>query len=748
MKEKSLSIKDQLAKLVSEKPYPDNYEEALKIWDKFNKKHQFYIPGAQEETNKKSAPDEILKKYSSPEQQKSIVLIQQYWKKLRSQDSLMQVRSKNHPFQGFLGNEPVKKSINSQKLSQLENAINEGNWNDAIFQDETIPYLTLSLLTSKKISEQQGLTILERHQTFKDYPPKQTYRILDDNNQFTEDAKKILIDSMQTMNFLKPLSERQIESFRVLIMCLPKSEQIFYTTELGDIAISTSFGANLSEAFDTITVRKGEVIHMSNGAEHASGIARFGIDEYEVPKGEIGSKVIADIENRVRAGERPQALHYPGTIPYGDIHSYSNVSFFTASRHDAGHALGQSCTPNPFLRAFDRMIDVARAATDIKSSKEIWSWTDRDYNYFLSKNKTLRFDPTNLSETTALWCEMLSLGDADSRYSFNGYLFNNKTQCPPVLGTAIYIDMLKHPNQWLELKIAPESLTGEYKKSYELVKTIYDNIKNDRPSIQLLKCQLYFNLNLENRAAEFGRLNELINNNSEKISTLLEFKKVTKATTTKTHGTNSLNLTFNGVPTDLIRSNTYDFIKDTIEKGESKILGLVDPKVLPQLPIQSRYCLELIGKGNSQNILKKVKEELGLTSAHIQNAEDIDNLFTLTFKYNDISCLKPLIDSGKISISQLLKLKKESHEYLNQFNQEAITLITQDVMSLDQFLSMAKNERTTLCRLLQNERETSSERPLMGLLCEGYLSWSELIHMSADEIETAKESTVLATLGS
>lgn len=66
-------------------------------------------------------------------------------------------------------NKDVKKSVNKVKLDKLFMAIEKGNWDDPIFHDETLPQLTLSLFSSNKISQQQTYTILERHQTLKDY---------------------------------------------------------------------------------------------------------------------------------------------------------------------------------------------------------------------------------------------------------------------------------------------------------------------------------------------------------------------------------------------------------------------------------------------------------------------------------------------------------------------------------------------------------------------------------------------------
>lgn len=742
-------------------------EEASRIWAQFNQTHGFYIPDSsnEEPTNlQKMQPvnDSVLKEYSKSEKLTSVTLIQNYWRKMRSEDTLMDVLSKNHPFHEFFGKEIVKKSLNLQKLKQMEQAIKDGNWEDPIFQDkgysfrlmytsklddeaieerklylylvddvlecaakndlgeikrislkdmkqnstiinalndpskkrtlttteekaifnitsvkegvyqETVPYLALSLLTSKKISQQQCLTILERHQAFKNYPLKKTYRILDDNNQFTEDAKRVLLPVFQTMQFLKPLSEEQLESFRLLVMNLPKSEQTFYTTETGDLTMQGTFGYQLAYNFDTINIRDEEVINLTNSAEHALGIARFGLEEYEVPVARLGSQSITNVEQGIREGERLQAIHYPGTIPYGDIHNSKNVTFFVAARHDFGHALGQSCTPKPFLLAYNRMIDTIRASTSYKSSKEIWSWTDRDYNYFLNNHKTLQFDINNIAETTKLWCDMLSAGDAESKFSFGGYL--NQKVHPSTLGTLIYMDMLQHPDDWRNHKIDPELLIGNYKTSYEFIKTIYEYIKNDPPEIQVFKSELYYNLNLEGKKEEFIRINELISNHPKQIKSLLDWKKYIRTSSDNFHPTNSTYLSFNGIPIEYIHGNVYDFIKANIDNPantDTKLLGIISPQWILTMPAKTRMNLSILMEHPAS--LKKIDDLIqtcGLTSEHIQKPDDIINLRQLLNNLDDISYVKQLLDSNKASLSDMLTLGYNKQLYFQNFGKE------------------------------------------------------------------------------
>ncbi|AHE66643.1 hypothetical protein Loa_01087 [Legionella oakridgensis ATCC 33761 = DSM 21215] len=525
-------------------------DDAHLIWRKFNLKYKDLSPGINSERQahytRKDVSVDFLHDVAARETEytEAAQRLQAFWKRLRSKDTLIQVNPKGnhsgdvhhllnyHPKK----NKGVKKSINKRKLDALLAAIDTGNWEYAIFKDATLPQLALSLFGSGKISQQQIYTILERHQTLKDYPLLSDFDILNSDGSFSDAAKKLLLPRLRQRSYLNGLSSEQLEEFRLMIAALPKSEQHFYVTEKGKLKEYRDYRqlGNTLIQLDGILNAGGLLFHLSAGARDALGLATFGLKEYVRPMPRLGQQMLADIEHGVAHRARYAALNYPGTTPYENIHDYQGVNDLEATSHDVYHGNVMSTIPENFLKVLKRFVDISRTHTSCQWSKEIWDWVDNDYVYFFHRyGRTPNTD--DIGQSTALLCAMLAYGNGTTTkvVSAGGSLLRlNK---PTPLGILIFLDMIKNRSEWLELNIAPDRLTGHFGFYYSLIDELYDEYLKDEEDvrIQVLKIQAYLELQEQGQVQSFKAVNEMIDAEKQNLLSRLEFKKRPKMDTDK-----------------------------------------------------------------------------------------------------------------------------------------------------------------------------------------------------------------------
>ncbi|STX28855.1 Uncharacterised protein [Legionella beliardensis] len=338
-------------------------------------------------------------KFESPDS--AAYAIQSFWHNQRTSDKKIWVNPRgNHSqqFIYFLNGQFVKKSLNKAQVLALEIALQAADWDAAIFSHRDLPHIALALFAADKISHQQMCTTLERHYVFKDFKPRKTYRILDSEGNFTEAAKTILLPAVTAPKQL-PLSDEQLESFRLLVLTLEPSEQIFYTTETGHLTFDTydkSLGHDLlnlgslyvhkyeerssEEDNEAMLVDKKELVCLSTGAFDALGIARF--EQYYVrPISRLGVLSVDDIMQGVRFFTRSAAMAFPGTPNYENIHKFKNVTLKEALDHDRFHSLLMSKTPKCLIQALWHISDNLKQQTQLNINKEIWHWHDAEFTY-------------------------------------------------------------------------------------------------------------------------------------------------------------------------------------------------------------------------------------------------------------------------------------------------------------------------------------------------------------------------------
>ncbi|MGQ3888285.1 hypothetical protein ACQUW5_04535 [Legionella sp. CNM-1927-20] len=522
-------------------------QDAQRVWQRFNAKYTDLTKGISTKRKRlyeeSKTPADLEKNQGS--YQKAAFMIQRAWNRKRAADAFITINPKgnhtgnfNHLLNPQATQKVVKKSINKVKLEALYKAVQIGDWTHEIFKDPTLPQLALSLYASDKISQQQLYTLLEYAQTAVDFPLKGVYRILDEHNDFTLEAKQILLPVIQKRFYLEEMSASQVEDFRLLIASLPVSEQVFYTNELGKLEHEKNDGKSTGRrviSIDGLYLKdEDSLVNLACGARDALGIARFGLEEYVRPMPRLGKIKLDDIEHGMRHFARYASIHYPDTIPYedGDIHGYIGVLGLEALGHDIYHSHAISVSRKNHMLCFLRLVDVARQATGFKWSKEIWEWVDQDYVALFHYKEKFNLETINnysIELMTDLFMEVLTYGQGKGNIALSGG-FLIKDERLTCLGALIFIDMITNREAWLDLYIDPEAIIDEpFKTNYDAIKNIYSLIKNDKPEIQVLKSFIYLSWKGDKEMERlFYQFNDMINecSHSDLFSKELKFTKL------------------------------------------------------------------------------------------------------------------------------------------------------------------------------------------------------------------------------
>ena len=165
-------------------------------------------------------------------------------------------------FRYFMNAQPLSFCMDIERVNALKQAFQEGNWLAASFSDEHAEACAIHLFYTGEISPAQFFTFIERQQIQKDLPYKLdhgvkpwemypiggftheprtltdkdhlllTHSVLDNKGDFTSEFKAYFrIDAEAPLFKNYPtLTHSQIEQLRQLILCAPKSEQIFHVS--------------------------------------------------------------------------------------------------------------------------------------------------------------------------------------------------------------------------------------------------------------------------------------------------------------------------------------------------------------------------------------------------------------------------------------------------------------------------------------------------------------------------------------
>lgn len=599
-----------------QRTYFTTAEEANDTWRKFFAKlnslandHPFLIRFRQRE---KINPNYTF----TPEQEAKLTKYQKKWRGRLQRDKLIKVYSEGiHSglFRSFINNKkdfPVRKSVNLIKRNQLLDLIQQNNFLPGLMQANHMakilfadPYfaeIVLGLFPAEKIDFQQLSTLLELNQNLNHGSKfrknlhvlrenklilQSVYPILNDKNEFTAEAENILLTTIKSKDPSTLLNIHQIEEFRLLVAALPKSEQYFYVLTGKDKStfLLTSYllpivGYQYKDA----------MLGFTCGVRNAYGLACFGFEDYMPMVFRLHRQLMKDIEEGEKKGVRWGAMHYPNTFPYNDIHNWKAVTPFLASRHDEYHSRVISSIPKRFLNAFWYIVEMTREVTKFNYSREIWCLIDAEFPYFRD-HETKEEDPKS---KTQLFLETLKNSNKNHVAIIHG-----EHNILSIVGIIMLLDMRKNMDIWINrFDIYPQYLNPYWEQLNE----IYPEIINDSLKIQILKCQLYF---------------EIINNPS--LSFTIEFKILNKIIEYESISDDQLQ--FQKIPSDkkyyhkTDYTNCLQFDNKTMKRLEIRIKELATKK--PTMIESSSIFLDkpIITPDNSaieQSIQQKSEQNL------------------------------------------------------------------------------------------------------------------------------------------
>lgn len=469
----------------------------------------------------KTEPIKLEPKQKNMDTDQAARIIQQQWRKIRETDKTIAVRAgKKHKkqFHYFLNQTQPKKSLNKTKLAALQHALKMGDWNNPVFADEQLEQLAMSLLASDRMTDQQMFTILERQAITRYTQIIETCPLLDSENCFTERALHIIQrklphsiiplnwsdESNWSSNPNSKMLPEDLESLRLLIAALPKSEQIIYITNHNHLLTNDTENSTIANSTLIRNIYHYDPIHEhlafpSAGLRDALGVLYFGLDDYVRPYPRLGIQTREDIEFGVANRMRPAVANYPGIKAYENIHGAKNISDFIALLHDYYHAAVSSSIPQKMHKTMDHFIKIIRETFGMKWSKETWTWIDRELYEFSEKFSRYGYvdaDQLTNQKFTELFCKLIfaeyNRGQAYEELMGTYFFQHNQIS---TAGLAILIDMAKNPDQWkTQFNLDPIYLLDPFAKYYKMIQAILPKLINPDPKLEVLTALAYLTL--------------------------------------------------------------------------------------------------------------------------------------------------------------------------------------------------------------------------------------------------------------
>lgn len=541
----------------------ETLNEAYYIWHEFYAKYKACLPPV---SPKQELSSEHLKKEYDKKEEAAALVLQRWWRRHLIY-KLVPIRGDNYSpeLRHLVHDQKVNMSLSPWRLKLLEEALVVGDWDAGILKTEKHIYQAMALFNAGKITQQQMYTLLERYQIMFDkeggYELKKTYKILEKDGDFTQEAKEILLPVLS--HLLN--SDEKIESFKLLIKALPLSEQMFYTMSVGNNnPHSDRHITGLLVQGKAIHYKDDQYIQISSGGYDSANLVSCGIDEYFRLMLKFGTLKMKEIEEGIKHHARYGAISYPDSPSY-PVHGFKTTGM-ESTAHDRYHSALMTRMPNNIIYAFQHMVELCRGLSpEIEWSKEIWEWTDlaiefygyieqvplakkciEQYEKMKEENEKLElvdFAIDNLEdsklitqvlqiyehhseytgdflelfqkpaskltpeELTTIFCHFITFGFNSSKdYAQGSYLFTYKKNIT-LVGSLVLLDMYFNPNSWKSFNIdtahilgdSPDSNMSPMKYYLDLIHAIEPNLKNQDQRIQLLECYLFFQLCSQNQ---------------------------------------------------------------------------------------------------------------------------------------------------------------------------------------------------------------------------------------------------------
>ncbi|PJE10910.1 hypothetical protein [Legionella sp.] len=601
-------------------------------------------------------------------------------------------------FDDFLnGNEvtiPVGMVLRQKCLDDLEQAIREGDYKHRRFSYTSLPFYALWLFKQNKITRQQLATILARVQVLQTMPIKETFRIVDDQGQFTQDAKERLLPILKKNAYSGGLTDWHVERFRLLMHAAPKSEQMFYTSTANPkIARNGGLGTQLGDALarngawfrkNSLFTEHNVDIHMSFGAIEGLQIAIKGISGAAAARAKLGKVSIDSVKEGVEYNYRQTAVSIPDSgveaITKG-IHNYSYSPMPAVTAHDVFHARLHNTIPSEFHMMLNHMDYIASKHTKIPKSKLLWQLVDREFHAFQFQSINL-----NSPQQGARLFVNLFATDLEEEHPLlkNDHLTDE--------GIAIVWDMVNQPELWQRIyKVDIDSLSQPYKKHILKMKDFAQSgsLKMDEhPKLINLKYRLFCTTS----PADYKLLSQIIDTMKDDLLTNAKARLLFGKTKT-----NRVALKF-GVP-------KHSFV--ITEENVKKFIPFLLNKYLFQ-GIDNQFIQQearaLSDKGVLGVTATALNEELQKFSSFEEKLAFLENCCIRIVKSEAYERKHPLVDSYFAFLKNPLTTSQRHHvrllqEKMQELVTERLNELKEEPEKLEEFKWLMENRDSKLAHV-------------------------------------------------
>ncbi|KTD66953.1 hypothetical protein Lste_3159 [Legionella steelei] len=351
---------------------------------------------------------------------------------------------------------PEHITLTAEGLEHVAQAIQRGDFEDESLKKEEHTFYALWLFKQNRITRQQMTTILARDQIPKEYPLEKTFRILDEDGHFTQEARELWLPAVVRGTYGEQFNKEHLFRLYLLIATAPESEQVFFISKSNPKIISSpdapsktpQLGDSLrrNRSWHRATYNGEEYdLHLPFGVIEALQIARYGVNGAAANRAKIGKVEIDAVKEGVESYYRPTAISMRGSgveTTTKNIHGYADTPMPVVTEHDVYHAKVHNTIMPEFNMMLNHMNEVIFKHTKQKWSKTMWELVDREFLSF-----TYRKIDLNEKNGAKLFQEMLHRKDRDQANLFR----NNE---PPQLsddGFAIVWNMVNHSDVWKKL---------------------------------------------------------------------------------------------------------------------------------------------------------------------------------------------------------------------------------------------------------------------------------------------------------